>query len=91
MITGFGGADRYLAFLTDELLPELLSKYNVDADEIGLAGHSMGGAFCGQTLLAKTTPFSKFIIGTFSMDGWYTPKRWRPINNTTRPLRRKTR
>lgn len=71
---GFGGADRYLAFLTDELLPELLSKYNVDADEIGLAGHSMGGAFCGHTLLAKTTPFSKFVIGTFSMDGWYTPE-----------------
>lgn len=71
---GFGGAAKYLEFLTEELLPRLQAQYRVDPEEIGLMGHSMGGAFVGHTLLTKTSPFSKFIAGTFSMDAWYTPE-----------------
>ena len=65
---GFGGTDAFLAFLTDQLLPKVQASYRVDADEIGIAGHSSGGDFAVDTLLRKDTPFSKFIVGSFGTD-----------------------
>jgi predicted alpha/beta superfamily hydrolase len=70
---GFGGATEYLSFLTDELLPRLEADYRVDENEIGLMGHSLGGALIAHALLTKDTPFTKFIAGTFGID-WYTPE-----------------
>ncbi len=65
---GFGGTDAFLSFLTDELLVKLHTNYRIDADEIGIAGHSSGGDFAVDTLLRKQTPFSKFIVGSFGTD-----------------------
>ena len=65
---GFGGTDAFHAFLTDQLLPDLNSRYRVDPDEIGVAGHSSGGDFAVDTLLRKQTPFSRFIVGSFGTD-----------------------
>ena len=65
---GFGGTDAFLSFLTDELLVKLQADYRIDAEDIGIAGHSSGGDFAVDTLLRKQTPFSKFIVGSFGTD-----------------------
>ncbi len=65
---GFGGTDAFLSFLTEELLAQLNESYRIDADEIGVAGHSSGGDFAVDTLLRKQTPFSKFIVGSYGTD-----------------------
>ena len=65
---GFGGTDEFYAFLADQLLPQLHKDYRIDADNIGIAGHSSGGDFAVDTLLRKETPFSKFIVGSFGAD-----------------------
>ena len=44
------------------------ANYRVDANDIGIAGHSSGGDFAVDTLLRKTTPFTKFIVGSFGTD-----------------------
>lgn len=65
---GFGGTDAFYRFLCDQMLPELKARHRIDADEIGVAGHSSGGDFAVDTLLRKQTPFSKFIVGSFGTD-----------------------
>ena len=64
----FGGTDDFHSFLADQLLPRLNASYRIDADEIGVAGHSSGGDFAVDTLLREDTPFSKFIVGSFGTD-----------------------
>ena len=65
---GFGGTDAFHAFLADQVLPDMKTRYRVDPDEIGVAGHSSGGDFAVDTLLRKQTPFSRFIVGSFGTD-----------------------
>ncbi len=65
---GFGGTDSFHAFLADQLLEDMTSRYRIDADEVGLAGHSSGGDFAVDTLLRKQTPFSRFIVGSYGTD-----------------------
>ena len=65
---GFGGTDKFYAFLTEQLLPKLSGELRVDSDELGIGGHSSGGDFAVDTLLRKDTPFSKFIVGSYGAD-----------------------
>jgi predicted alpha/beta superfamily hydrolase len=62
-----GGAAAFQAFLSDELLPELLTAYPIEADDLGLAGHSAGGVFASHALLTGA-PFRKLILGSFSLE-----------------------
>ena len=64
----FGGTDEFHSFLADQLLPKINASYRIDADEIGVAGHSSGGDFAVDTLLRHETPFSRFIVGSFGTD-----------------------
>jgi uncharacterized protein len=40
-----GGADRFLAFMEEELIPYVEGKYRADRTDRGLLGHSYGGLF----------------------------------------------
>ncbi|MYE11768.1 MAG: alpha/beta hydrolase [Gammaproteobacteria bacterium] len=65
---GFGGTDAFHAFLTEQILPDITSRYRVDLDEVGVAGHSSGGDFAVDTLLRKQSPISRFIVGSYGTD-----------------------
>jgi predicted alpha/beta superfamily hydrolase len=65
---GGGGADAFLAFLTDRLQPEIAARY---PDTVGgarvLFGHSLGGLFTAHALLTRPDSFESFLIGSPSL------------------------
>jgi predicted alpha/beta superfamily hydrolase len=69
---GSGGADDFYQFIKEELIPELESRYNIEAsNNKTLIGHSFGGLFT-QYVMAQdrlSNPFNKFIAGGTSY--WY--------------------
>ena len=60
-------ADEFLSFLVDQVRPELAKKYRM-SDDHGLFGHSGGGMFTGYALFARPGAFSKYIIGSPSIN-----------------------
>jgi len=55
-----GGAEKFLGFLSKELLPYLDENYRTAGFNI-LLGHSFGGTFIGYTLLEKPKLFDAFL------------------------------
>jgi len=55
-----GGAEKFLGFLADELVPFLDENYRTAGFNI-LLGHSFGGTFIGYTLLAKPRLFDAYL------------------------------
>jgi len=55
-----GGAEKFLGFLSEELVPYLDETYRTAGFNI-LLGHSFGGTFIGYTLLAKPKLFDAFL------------------------------
>ena len=68
--TGLGGAAQFRKSLEQELLPVLQEQFRLDLADLGLFGHSAGGAFVADALLSGNSVFSKFVIGTFGTDWW---------------------
>ncbi len=66
---GSGGADRFLAFLTDTLWPELARRYPLRPDHRGLAGHSLGALFALHALF-RHRPFFHRILASAPSLGW---------------------
>jgi predicted alpha/beta superfamily hydrolase len=58
------GGPRFVAFLQDELLPELRARYPVHADEATFIGTSLGGLFGIWTLLTAPSTFHRYILGS---------------------------
>ncbi|MFV3074956.1 alpha/beta hydrolase [Niveispirillum fermenti] len=56
-------ADDLLAFLVDEVRPDLARTYRMSADH-GLLGHSGGGMFANYALFARPGAFGRYIIGS---------------------------
>lgn len=59
-------APDFLAFLADELRPQLAEEFRFADDHI-LHGHSLGGLFAGYALFAKPELFDRMIIGSPAM------------------------
>lgn len=63
-----GGADAFLAFLTDTLRPAIAARY---PDTVGgasiLFGHSLGGLFAANALLTRPGSFAAFIVSSPSL------------------------
>ena len=59
-------ADEFLAFLVDELRPQLGSRYRF-SDSHTLHGHSLGGMLAGYALFSKPDAFDRMIIGSPAM------------------------
>lgn len=65
--TLMGGAERFAAFIRDELQPWVRSRYEVDADDSAYFGHSAGGLFGTYLLLTNPSTFRKYGIGSPSL------------------------
>ncbi len=59
-----GGAARFLAFITDELIPFIESEYRVSPDDRALGGYSYGGLFTLYALFEKPGQFSRYFAGS---------------------------
>ena len=55
-----GGAEKFLGFLADELVPYMNENYKTAGFNI-LLGHSFGGTFIGYSLLAKPKLFDAYL------------------------------
>ena len=55
-----GGAEKFLGFLSEELVPHLDETYRTSGFNI-LLGHSFGGTFIGYTLLAEPDLFDAYL------------------------------
>lgn len=62
-----GHADDFLAFLIDAVRPALAADYRM-ADDHALFGHSGGGLFATYALFARPGAFSRYIIGSPSIN-----------------------
>lgn len=64
-----GGADQFLDFLENELMPELQSKYRTTSGNL-LVGHSLGGLFAAHAYMKAESSFSGFIAIDPSFRTW---------------------
>ncbi len=62
------GKDKFLDFITDDLMPYLGEKYSIDFENSTLFGHSLGGVFAHYAAFNsdryENQPFGKYIIGS---------------------------
>jgi len=64
---GSGGADRFLAFLTGTLWPELARRHPVRADVRGLGGHSLGSLLALHALFQPRPFFNRILASAPSL------------------------
>jgi predicted alpha/beta superfamily hydrolase len=62
-IDRFGGAPRFLPFVSEQVRERLAQDYRM-ADDHTLFGHSGGGLFCAYTLVAQPKAFNRYICGS---------------------------
>ena len=62
-----GGAQAFLAFIEEELKPQLERELPIDCGRQTIFGHSLGGLFVLHTLLSKPQAFSTYIAGSPSI------------------------
>jgi predicted alpha/beta superfamily hydrolase len=56
-----GGADKFLQFIKELLIPTIESKYRTEKNNRTLVGHSYGGLFCFYTLFKEPELFNKIV------------------------------
>lgn len=66
------GANQFAGFLTEELKPWILDRFDVARDDFGVFGYSLGGLFATHLLLTRPSAFRRYGIGSPSY--WYGPK-----------------
>lgn len=59
-----GGADKFLAFLEEELDPFIRSKYNTTQRPAGILGDSFGGTFTFYAFLRQSKLFDRYWLGS---------------------------
>jgi len=59
-----GGADRFLAFLLEEVRPLVAEHSDVDPGGVGIFGSSLGGLFAAYALLTAPAAFSRYLIAS---------------------------
>ncbi|MDO4636457.1 MAG: alpha/beta hydrolase-fold protein [Lautropia sp.] len=62
-----GGADRFLRFLQDELLPETQRHFQIDSTRQALFGHSFGGLFTLHAFFRQPQTFQTYIASSPSL------------------------
>jgi len=62
--TDTGGADNFLKFLNDELIPHIDSTYRTVPSDRTINGYSIGGLFALYTLFTQPETFSRYIVGS---------------------------
>ncbi|PSJ81401.1 alpha/beta hydrolase [Neisseria iguanae] len=66
-----GGADKYLRWLTDAVLPEVSKHFSLQPQWRALTGYSLSGLFAAYSAY-RTTSFSRIgsVSGSLWFDGW---------------------
>ncbi len=64
-----GGADAFLAFIRDQVKPEIARRYPVDAQRQGVFGHSFGGLFVLHALQRDPDAFTYWTAASPSL--WF--------------------
>jgi predicted alpha/beta superfamily hydrolase len=59
-----GGADRFLQFIQQELVPLIETEYRIDTADRTLMGHSWGGLFALYTLFHQPHLFQRYVISS---------------------------
>ena len=67
-----GGADKFLGFLADELIPHLDSTYRTTPVRV-LIGHSLGGLFALHALAQRPQAFMGYVV--MEPSAWWNEKR----------------
>jgi len=62
-----GGAEYFLKFIAEELIPIVEERYRIDPNDRTLLGHSTGGHFALYTLLQHPQMFQKYAVGSPSL------------------------
>lgn len=62
-----GGAGKFLAAITSEMIPLLTAKFPIDTNQLGLFGLSAGGFFTSWAIFQPNTPFRKYIVSSPAM------------------------
>jgi len=62
-----GGAENFLKFLNDELIPFIDASYRTIPEDKTINGYSIGGLFGLYTLFTRPETFSRYIIGSPSL------------------------
>ena len=57
-----GGADNFLKFLENELIPWVDSNYKIEKSERAIVGLSLGGLFVSYTMIKATHLFDKYLM-----------------------------
>ncbi|MEP6620961.1 MAG: alpha/beta hydrolase-fold protein [bacterium] len=60
-ITASGGADNFLAFIADELVPQIDRRYRTAPMRV-LVGHSLGGLFALRVLARRPEAFTGYVV-----------------------------
>ncbi len=56
-----GGAEKFLTFLAEELMPKIESMYKINKQKKALFGHSLSGLFTMWAMLGKPNLFSHYL------------------------------
>ena len=62
-----GGAEKFLGFIRDELMPLIDARYPTDPKERGYWGDSLGGLFGTYVLFTRPDTFNRYILGSPSL------------------------
>jgi predicted alpha/beta superfamily hydrolase len=69
------GGNAFLCFLTQELKPELESRYAIDANDSTFFGSSLGGLFGAWVLLTAPSTFQRYILASPAIT-WNAEEVW---------------
>ena len=67
-----GQADKFIDFMTNQLMVTLQNKYRIDASKKVFAGHSLGGLLANYMVVSKPESFDYYLSGSPSL--WYHDK-----------------
>lgn len=62
-----GGADAFLDFIADDLMPEIGRRLPADPERAALVGHSLGGYLALHAFLTRTSLFATYVAGSPSL------------------------
>jgi uncharacterized protein len=70
-VKGGGGAEKFMLFIKNELIPEMENNYGADSSRTSktILGHSFGGLFCAYAFTKYNKVFGNYIILSPSL--WY--------------------
>lgn len=62
-----GGAEKFLAFIVEDLKPWVDERYRTNAEDSALLGHSFGGLFALYSLFHESRPFNRYVVSSPSL------------------------